>query len=132
MAGRRRTLNRRDLREEAEALERREKEEVEDVEEEEADGDDEDDDGAVKKKKAKAKAKAPAKPRATKARRSAKTQRMRVVWTVFNNSHNAVAKFDYPQKAEADALAAKLTADKKSTHFVQPVKEPIEEKASTS
>jgi hypothetical protein len=40
-----------------------------------------------------------------------------------------VAKFDYPKRAEAEALAAKLTADKKSTHFVQAVKEPMEEKA---
>ena len=29
---------------------------------------------------------------------------------------------------DADDHAAKLTADKKSTHFVQPVKEPMEQK----
>jgi hypothetical protein len=29
---------------------------------------------------------------------------------------------------EADEHAARLTTDKKSTHFVQPVKEPMEEK----
>ena len=29
---------------------------------------------------------------------------------------------------EAEEHAARLTTDKKSTHFVQPVKEPIEEK----
>ena len=53
---------------------------------------------------------------------------MKVVWGVFNNSNQRVAAYEYPKRAEADAHAAKLTADKKSTHFVQPVKEPIEEK----
>ncbi len=38
-----------------------------------------------------------------------------------------VATYDYPKKADAEAHAAKLMADKKSTHFVQPVKQPIEE-----
>jgi hypothetical protein len=51
-----------------------------------------------------------------------------VTWGVFNNSHQMVAQYDYPKKADADAHAARLMADKKSTHFVQPVKEPIEEK----
>ena len=53
---------------------------------------------------------------------------MRVVWGVFSNSNQCVATFDYPKKGDADAKAAQLTADKRSTHFVQPVKEPIEEK----
>ena len=53
---------------------------------------------------------------------------MRVVWGVFNNSHQMIASYEYPKKAEADSHAARLMADKKSTHFVQPVKEPIEEK----
>ncbi len=53
---------------------------------------------------------------------------MRVVWGVFNNSHQMVAQYDYPQKAEAEAEAERRMTEKKSTHFVQPVKEPIEEK----
>ncbi len=53
---------------------------------------------------------------------------MRVVWGVFNNSHQMVASYDYPMKSDAEAHAARLMADKKSTHFVQPIKEPIEEK----
>ena len=53
---------------------------------------------------------------------------MKVIWGVFNNSNQRVAVFDYPNRKEADDKAAQLTADKKQTHFVQPVKEAIEEK----
>ena len=89
--------------------------------EEGEEGDDEE--APVKKKKAKPKPKP--KPKRT---RVAKVVRMRVVWAVFNNSHQMVDSFPYPQKGDADARAAQLIADKKTTHFVQPVKEPIEEK----
>ena len=82
-----------------------------------------DDEDAPKKKKPKAKPKA--KPKRT---RVAKVTRMRQVWGVFNNSNQMVAEFEYPQRAEADADAARRMADKKSTHFVQPVKVAIEEK----
>ena len=81
------------------------------------------DEPAPKKKKPKAKPKP--KPKRT---RVAKVVRMRVLWGVFNNSHQQVATYDYPKKDEAEAHAARLIADKKTTHFVQPVKEPIEEK----
>ena len=64
----------------------------------------------------------------TKRTRVAKVVRMRVTWGVFNNSHQMVAQYDYPKIEDAKAHAAKLMADKKTTHFVQPVKEPIEEK----
>ena len=53
---------------------------------------------------------------------------MSVIWGVFNNSNQRIAAYDYPKRKEADEHAARLTAEKKSTHFVQPVKEPIEEK----
>jgi hypothetical protein len=89
-------------------------------------GDDDDDEDAPKKKPKKKKAVAKvAKPKRT---RAAKVVRMKVVWGVFSNSNQRVAVYDYPKKKEADEHAARLTADKKSTHFVQPVKEPIEEK----
>ena len=52
---------------------------------------------------------------------------MKVVWAGFNNANQRVAVFDYPKRQEADQLAAQLKADKKLTHLVQPVKEPIEE-----
>jgi hypothetical protein len=143
----RRTLNRRDLRAAHDAAERREAdaededEEKEDDEEEEAEADDEgeaeaevdEDEGeaeAKPKAKPKAKKKAPAKPKAPSKRksRSSKSVRMKVVWGVFNNSNARVQTFEYPKRAEAEALAAKLTAEKKTTHFVNPVKEPMEEK----
>jgi hypothetical protein len=151
----RRTLNRRELRNDFDAAERREKDPEKEVPEEDADADEEDDeeedddeeaaegdeeaaeedgesddddeDAPKKKKKAKAKPKpkAPAKPKRT---RAAKVVRMRVVWGVFSNNHQMVATYEYPKKAEAEAHAAKLMADKKQTHFIQPVKEAIEEK----
>ncbi len=141
----RRTLNRKDLRAQAEAAERAEDTEEKDEEEEDEDEESDNEDGGEedeeasdeedheqkpKAKKKKAPAKPKPKPKATKPRKSrtAKTIRMKVVWGVFNNSHARVASFDYPRRADADALAAKLTADKKNTHFVQPVKEPMEEK----
>jgi hypothetical protein len=149
----RRILNRRDLRAANDAAERREaeteEEEEKDEDEEEEEGDDEaeeesegessddgeadaeaddDEEEAPKKKKA---AKKPAKEKVAKPRKSRSTKkptRMKVVWGVFNNSNARVATYEYPKRADADAHAAKLTADKKSTHFVQPVKEPMEEK----
>ena len=148
----RRILNRKDLRADFDAAERRkddedekgeedeEKDEDEEEEGEKADGDEEEDgeaaeaegegeddeEEAPKKKKAppKPKVKAKAKPRS----RAAKITRMRVVWGVFSNSNQCVATYDYPKKQEAVDHAARLTADKRNTHFVQPVKEPIEEK----
>ena len=135
----RRILNRKDLRADYEAAERR-KSETEEVDEEEAEEDegegeveeeadeaedvDEEEEEAPKKRKPVKEPKAKTKPRA----RTAKVTRMKVVWGVFNNSNQRVAVYDYPKRKEADEHAARLTADKKSTHFVQPVKEPMEEK----
>jgi hypothetical protein len=147
----RRVLNRKDLRDQYDAAERRkDDEEQEDDEEEEEEeesaegggddeggggGDDEgggggDDEGeeeeAPKKKKKKPEPKEP-KPKKT---RAAKVTRLRVVWGVFNNSNQRVATYAYPQKKEAEEHAARLKAESKTnqTHFVQPVKEPMDEK----
>src|SRR5262249_9515296 len=69
------------------------------------------------------------KPARTKGRsRTAKVTRMKVVWGVFNNSNQRVAVFEYARRQDAEEMAAKLMADQKSTHFVQPVKEPLDEK----
>jgi hypothetical protein len=155
MARRKGTLNRMELRDQADAAERRDADETTDDEEdddeedddeedegeeaEESDeGEDEGDEGEVdeeedgepkRKKKAKKKPVKEVKPKTTRSRaRSVKVVRQRIVWGVFNNSNQRVATFEYPKRAEADAQAAKLSADKKSTFFVQPVKQPIEEK----
>src|SRR5215469_10726964 len=138
---RRRTLNHKELRADYEAAERRkqegeegEDEELdeadEDEDEEEASGEDEgeggDDEEAPPKKPVKKKA-APKEPKPKRVR-TPKVVRQKVVWVVFNNSNQKVASFDYPKKKEAEDHAAKLSADKKQTFFVQPVKEPMEEK----
>lgn len=149
----RKILNRKEMRADFDAAERRgkedeerdedeEEEEDEDEDEEEGDtGDDEDEDeeegggdeeddeeGAPKKKKKKKKVVAAPKPKAKPRSRAAKVTRMRVVWGVFSNSNQCVATYEYPKKEQAVEHAAKLTADKRSTHFVQPVKEPMETK----
>ena len=144
----RRILNRKDLRADFEAAERVKQDDDEEVEEEEA-AEDEDEEEAdeeaeeeapeveeaaeeeeeeEKPKKRKKKEPKEPKPKAKPRSRAAKVVRMKVVWGVFNNSNQRVAVYDYPKRKDADDHAQRLTADKKSTHFVQPVKEPIEEK----
>jgi len=136
----RRILNRKDLRADYEAAERRKDEDEEPDEDEEQDEDEEDvevdeeaeevvdeeeeEEEAPKKRKPAKEPKPKTKPRS----RASKITRLKVIWGVFNNSNQRVAVYDYPKRKEADEHAARLTADKKSTHFVQPVKEPMEEK----
>ncbi len=121
----RRILNRKELRADYESAEHRSQEEDEEVGAESDVGDAEEDSEAedieAEGVKSSAKKAAP-KGRA----RAPKMPRVKVVWAVFNNSNQRVAVFEYPKRAEAEALAARLTADKRTTHFVQPVKEPIE------
>jgi hypothetical protein len=142
----RRIVNRKEKRAEVEAFERRkeedETEEEEGDEEEEEEGDEEEsgakdsdeDEGAgdeedeAPKKKKKKEPKPKAKPKAKPRTRTPKIVRMKVVWGVFNNSNQRVATYEYPQRKQADEHAAKLMTDKRSTHFVQPVKEPFEVK----
>ena len=141
---RRRTRNRMDARTDFEAAERV-KAEDDDTEEEGDEDEDEDEEGGdeaeeggdeaevdadeeeevpVVKKKKKAAVKEP-KPKRT---RAPKHVRQKVVWVVFDNSNKRIAAYDYPKKQEADDHAARLKEEKKMTFYVQPVKEPIEEK----
>jgi hypothetical protein len=134
----RRILNRKELRADYDAAERKQEDEEqdeeqdEDAEAEEEEGDEEaaeaEDEGEGEEEAPPKKKKPAAKPKAKPRTRTPKVTRMKVVWGVFNNSNQRVATFDYPKRKEADEHAAKLTADKKNTHFVQPVKEPMEEK----
>lgn len=104
MAKRKSTKSRKDLRAEAEAVEALEKEE-----------------GGKKKKKAKKKAK-------RKSRKKADAVvRMKLFWGVFNQSMKRVALYDFSQQKEAEKKASELS--KKTPHFVQKVKEVIEEEA---
>jgi hypothetical protein len=138
----RRILNRKDLRADFEAAERRKNEDEEDEAEDEEESEDRDDEAeaeddggdneeeaeeeAPKKKKKVAAPKEP-KPKRT---RTAKQVRMKVVWGVFNNSNQRVATFEYPKRKEAEEHAAKLSAAKNPPQpfFIQPIKEPMEDK----
>jgi hypothetical protein len=140
MARGKRVMNRMDLREQAEAAERQQREEGGDDQEEfedeeevetEDEADEEEEEAADEEEEEAPKAKPKKAPKAPKPKsrsRSAKVVRMRQVWGVFSNSNQRVATFDYPKRQEAEEYAAKLSADKKATFFVQPVKEAMEEK----
>ena len=97
----RKILNRKELREENDAAESAEKKEP-----------------AVKKKP-------PAKRKVRT--KVAKEVRLKAFWGVFNQSLRRVGLFEYSQRAEADAKAADLSESQKTPHFVQLVKEVIEE-----
>jgi hypothetical protein len=99
----RKVVNRKELRAEAEAAEA--------IEE-----------GAAK---AAPKKKAPAK-RKSRAKAAAEV-RLKAFWGVFNQSLKRVALYEYSQKDEAQKKAEELTAKGKSPHFVQPVKEIIQD-----
>jgi hypothetical protein len=57
----------------------------------------------------------------------AKEVRLKAFWGVFNQSLRRIALFEYSQRAEADKKASDLTESQKTPHFVQIVKEVIEE-----
>ena len=92
----RKVVNRKVLREEAEAAER----------------------AAPKKKKA-AKRKSRAK--------DAADERKRLYWGVFNQSLKRVALYDFNQKKQAQEKAKALNSTGKAPHFVQKVKEVIDD-----
>ena len=104
----RKILNRKELREEADSAER-------------AEGQEE-----AKRRPAKTKEKkAPAK-RKSRAK-VAKEVRLKAFWGVFNQTLRRISLFEYSQRAEADKKAAELSESQKTPHFVQLVKEVIEE-----
>jgi hypothetical protein len=73
----------------------------------------------------KATKKAPAK-RKSRAK-TPKEVRLKAFWGVFNQSMKPVIKFEYNERKHADKKAAELSASGKSQHFVQLIKEVIEE-----
>jgi hypothetical protein len=104
----RKILNRKELREESDSAERAE--------------------SATKKKAAKAVDDGKKKPVKRKSRaKSTKEVRLKAFWGVFNQSMKRVALFDYSQRKQADKKAQELSTSAKSPHFVQPVKEVIED-----
>lgn len=100
----RKTRSRKELRAEAEAVEALENAE-----------------GGKKKKAKKKKAK-------RKSRKKADAQvRLKLFWGVFNQSMKRVALYEFSQQEEAEKKAEDLSKNGKSPHFVQKVKEVIEE-----
>jgi hypothetical protein len=101
----RKILNRKELREEADAAER-----IEEKEE-----------GTTKTKEKKAPAKRKSRAKV------AKEVRLKAFWGVFNQTMRRISLFEYSQRTEADKKAAELTESQKTPHFVMLVKEAIEE-----
>jgi hypothetical protein len=104
----RKVLNRRELREEADAAERVAAKK-----------------GATTKKVAKKTAKTPVK-RKSRAK-TAKEVRLKAFWGVFSQSLTPVVLFEYSERGKADKRAKELSTSRKSPHFVQLVKKVIEE-----
>jgi hypothetical protein len=103
----RKILNRKEIRQENDAAERLEAEKP----------------AAGKKSAAEKKPPVKRKSRA----KVAKEVRLKAFWGVFNQSLRRIAVFEYSQRSEAQKKAADLSESQKSPHFVQLVKEVIEE-----
>ena len=56
-----------------------------------------------------------------------KEVRLKAFWGVFNQSLRRMARFEYNERKQADEKAAELTVSQKTPHFVQLVKEVMEE-----
>ena len=126
---RKRTLDRRTLRDQSEAAEARERDDDQEVEEEveevEASDDEPDaEDDGEEAPKAKKKVVAKKKP-ATKRTRTKEAPRMKAVWVIMDNGSKRIKEFAYPQKAEAEAFLAEKLEEKKGTFYIQLVKEPF-------
>jgi hypothetical protein len=74
---------------------------------------------ATKKKAAKRKSRA----------KAAKEVRLKLYWGVFSQSLKRVAMFEFNQRKQAEQKAQDLNKSGKSPHFVQRVKEAVEETA---
>jgi hypothetical protein len=113
MAGR--TLNRRELREQADQAERSVATPP--------------DNGTTVAPKKKARAKVPAVPRVRKPRAKKLPPRLCARWGVFDGAMKQVAIFDFNQRTAAEGKLADLLATKKGLHFLQIVKQPMPEPA---
>ncbi len=72
----------------------------------------------------------PAKKAPAKRKSRAKTPkevRLKAFWGVFNQSMKCITKFEYNERKYAEKKANELTSGGKSPHFVQLIKEVIEE-----
>jgi len=80
---------------------------------------------AAEKEKAAAKAASPA-PRKERSPKSAReSARMKVVWAVLSPNGAVVKTFLYPERARADAEAARLTTETRAPHRVRAERVPL-------
>jgi hypothetical protein len=103
----RKVVNRKELREEHEAAERKE--------------------AAGQKPVKKTTKKATKKATRKSTKKPPKEVRLKAFWGVFSQSLNPVVLFEYSQRKQAQKKADQLSESKKSPHFVQLVKKVIEE-----
>ncbi len=108
----RKVLNRKELRDEADAAERKEV----------AKGS-----KASAKKTVKKTVKKKTATRKTRSKKAAAEVRLKAFWGVFNQSLRRIAVFEYSERDEAQKKAEALSESQKTPHFVQLVKEVIEE-----
>jgi len=113
----RKILNRRELRAAAEAAERLDDDEEDIGFEEEANESEEQEKPAKKKPAAKRKSRA----------KESKEVRLKAFWAVFNQMMKRVAVFEYHERSQAEKKAADMTNSQGTPHFVQLVKEIINE-----
>ncbi len=73
-----------------------------------------------------AKKKAPAKRKTTR-KKAAVSVRMKLVWAVCQANGTVVEMFPYPEKAEAQATAERMSAKGRPDFIVKPEKVPMEE-----
>jgi hypothetical protein len=71
-------------------------------------------------------------PKVKKARVKKAPPRVRARWGVFDGAMKQIAIFDYNQQAAAHDKLADLLANKKGSHFLQIVKDPMPEPALAS
>ncbi|MDB4670579.1 MAG: hypothetical protein P8M80_08705 [Pirellulaceae bacterium] len=68
------------------------------------------------------------KKKATKRKKKAAVEiRMKLFWGVFSPSMKRVALYDFNQKKQAKKRCEELTAKGKGDHFIQKVKDAIDE-----
>jgi len=77
--------------------------------------------------KAKKEAAAKAAPKRKSRAKTAKDIRLKAFWGVFNQTLKRIALFEYSEKKKAEKMADELTAGGKSPHFVQLVKDVVQE-----
>jgi hypothetical protein len=77
--------------------------------------------------KAKKEAGAKAAPKRKSRAKATKDIRLKAFWGVFNQTLKRIALFEYSERKKAEKMAAELTANGKSPHFVQLVKDVVQE-----